>query len=249
MACLCPAGRKPASRRFRNGAALPYGGGVIVTCPQCAAKYRLEIGVVMRRPRLKCADCGLRWVPAEEIDEDEAVAAVQEEVRAARNPPPPPPPAPELAAEASAPLPEADPDRPRWGKWLVAIVLGAAFSTASVGLWVGRIDPEALPGIGDLIAQASLPPPRLDVDVAGRVTRLPGGSALLEVTGGISNPGRVSVAVPALEARLLVGTVAVRDWTIPPPAATIAPGGRIAFASSITDVPAGAITVQVRFAD
>lgn len=219
---------------------------MIVTCPQCAATYNLDIGVVMRRPRLKCADCGLRWVPAEEIDEDDAVAAVQEEVRAARNPPPPTPqPEPEPAPE---PLPLPDPGGASWGKWLTAVVVGAAFTTAAIGLWVGRIEPEALPGVGDLLARAAPPPPPLDIEVIAQVTRLPAGSAILEATGTIANPGRTSVPVPALLASLKAGGAVIREWTIPPPAALIAPGQRLAFASTITDVPAGAITVQVRFA-
>lgn len=200
----------------------------------------------MRRPRLKCADCGLRWVPAEEIDEDEAVAAVQEEVRAARNPPPPPP-EPDPEPEPQAPAePEQEPSSA--GKWLLAIALGAAFTTASVGLWVGRIEPESLPGVADLLAQLAPPLPRLDVDVSAQVTRLAGEGAILEVTGTIANPGRAAAAVPALRARMLADGETAREWNIPPAATLIAPGQRLAFASTITDVPAGRISVQVRFA-
>jgi predicted Zn finger-like uncharacterized protein len=225
---------------------LPYGGGVIVTCPQCAAQYRLDVSVVMRRPRLKCADCGLRWAPAEEIDEDEAVAAVQEEVRAARNPPPPPP-EPDAVPEPEPEL-EPEPERTSWGKWLLAVALGAALATASIGLWIGRIEPESLPGVSELLGRVAPPLPRLDVAVAALVTRLPTEGAILEVTGTIANPGRVAAPVPALRARLLADGETAREWTIPPPAAMIAPGQRLAFASTITDVPAGAITVQVHFA-
>lgn len=225
---------------------------MIISCPQCGAKYQVAVGVVMRRPRMKCADCSHRWAPAEEIDEDEAIAAVQEEVRAARNPPPPAP-EPEPEPEPAAPEP---PEEPRDSgtpvlKWLVAIALGAAFTTAALGLWVGRFDPERLGEQLPMLAQAfdrlSPPAPRLDVAVEGRVTRLPGGNALLEVTGTITNPGTMAVPMPPLAARLLVNGVRARDWTIPPPAPSVAPGKRLAFASSLTDVPAGPVTVQVRF--
>lgn len=202
----------------------------------------------MRRPKLKCADCGQRWVPGEDIDEDEAVAAVQEEVRAARNPPPAEPSQPPAAADTGVNAAAPDSAPTPWAKWLLAVVLGAAFATASAGLWVGRIDPETLPGIGPMLAAASPPPPRLDVAVTGQISRLPGGGALLEVTGSISNPGRSTAQVPPLKVRLLSGGEAVRDWVIPPPAAMIAPGQQIGFASSITDVPAAPITVQVRLA-
>lgn len=220
---------------------------MIVSCPNCKAQYRVAVGVVMRRPRMKCAACNHRWVPAEEIDEDEAVAAVQEEARAASLPPPPPP------APAPEPEPEPEPPPPRrptaaWLKWLVAIVLGAAFTTASVGLWVGRIDPEALPGVAEALARVAPPRPQLDVQVEGRVTRLPGGGALLEVTGTIHNPGTTAAVVPPLDARLLVAGQRSRDWTIPPPAASVGPGKTLIFASSLTDVPPGGpVSVQVRF--
>jgi len=223
-----------------------YGGPVIVSCPKCSAQYRVAVGVVMRRPRLKCAACTYRWVPSEEIDEDEAVAAVQEEARAASLPPPPPPePEPEPGPEPEPPPPRGPPAL--WLKWLVAIVLGAAFTTASVGLWVGRIDPEALPGVADALVQVAPSAAQLDVKLEGRVTRLPGGSALLEVIGTIHNPSSTRLAVPPLGARLLVSGVRVRDWTIPPPAASVGPGKTLIFASSLTDVPAGPVSVQVRF--
>lgn len=211
--------------------------------------------MVMRRRKLKCGTCSHRWVPAEEIDEDEAVAAVQEEARAASLPPPP------LPAAAPAPEPEPEPPPPRrptavWAKWLVAIVLGAAFTTASIGLWVGRVDPEALPkvlpkvlpGVAEALARIAPASQRLDVKVEGRVTRLPSGGVLLEVTGTIHNPGAAPATMPPLRARLLVAGERAGDWTIPPPAARVGPGKTLAFASSLTDVPPGGpITVQVRF--
>lgn len=200
----------------------------------------------MRRPRMKCAACDHRWVPAEEIDEDEAVAAVQEEAREARLPPPTlPVPEPELEPAPEQPEPRRPPAL--WLKWLVAIVLGAAFTTASIGLWVGRIDPEGLPGVADALARVAPPTPRLDVQLEGRVTRLPGGGSLLEVTGTIHNPSPQRVPVPPLNARLLAAGTRVRDWTIPPPASSVGPGKTLIFASSLTDVPAGPVSVQIRF--
>ncbi len=215
---------------------------MIVTCPNCSAAYRLDVATVLRRPKLKCASCQHRWVPAEEIDEDEAVAAVQEELRAAQRPDQAPEPEPEPEPPA-----EPEPERAPIFKWLLAVALGGAFAAAAAGLWIGRIDPETIPGVADAFAQVMPPPPRLDVVMLGSVNRLPGGGSLLEVTGTIANPGKASVVVPPLNARLLVNGQPARDWTIPPPAAMIGPGQRLAFASSITDVPAGAVTVQIRF--
>jgi hypothetical protein len=97
------------------------------------------------------------------------------------------------------------------------------------------------------MARVAPPATPLDVKLEGRVTRLPGGGALLEVTGTIHNPGATRVPVPPLDARLLVNSVRARDWTIPPPAASVGPGKTLIFASSLTDVPAGPVSVQVRF--
>ncbi len=200
---------------------------------------------MQRRPMLKCGACQHRWVPGETgetLDEDAAVAAVQEELRTARAPEPEPAPVETPAAPAADPPPE------RTGlKWLLAIALGAAFTAASAGLWIGRIDPMAIPGVADALAGITPPPARLDVAIAGSISRLDGGARLLEVTGTIRNPGRSRAVVPPLNARLLIDGRPARDWTIPPPAAGIAPGQRLAFASTITDVPDGAVSVQVRF--
>lgn len=222
---------------------------MIISCPQCQARYQVAVGVVMRRPKLKCAQCGHRWVPAEEIDEDEAVAAVQEEVREARMPPPPPPapePEPEPQADPGPPPPERVPVL----KWLVAIVFGVALTIANVGLWIGRVDPEQLPGVADVLdtlSPGARPGAGLEVAMAGQVTRLPGGGAILEITGTLTNRTKQPLAVPPLEASVLIAGRPVRHWRIPAPASSVGAGKALAFASSITDVPQGPVTVQVRF--
>jgi predicted Zn finger-like uncharacterized protein len=63
---------------------------VIVSCPNCDARYKLPDAVLARGGRLKCAACGQRWVPEvpapqpaiTEADEEAAFAAVQEQISA-----------------------------------------------------------------------------------------------------------------------------------------------------------------------
>lgn len=75
---------------------------MIVTCPNCQARYKLSDAVLARGTRLRCAACDHRWVPAiaapaeaapaeaapaprppiTEADEEAAFAAVQEQIRA-----------------------------------------------------------------------------------------------------------------------------------------------------------------------
>ncbi len=229
---------------------------MIITCPNCAARYRIDVAVVERRSRLKCAACGHRWVPAEPVDEDEAVAAVQASVRAAAQPAEP------AAAVADEPAPDdvaTLPPRQRglW-KWLVAVPLGAALSIAAAGLWAPRLAPAAglvsiehVPCVGPALANAlagvlPAPAPPLAVTMVAQVSPLPGGGRLLEVTGLVRNPGGAGVAMPAMTARLVRDGRTLRRWTIPPPVARLAANGSTVFASSITDVPPGPVTVQLR---
>jgi predicted Zn finger-like uncharacterized protein len=63
---------------------------VIVSCPNCDARYKLPDAVLARGGRLKCAACAHRWVPevpapqpaVTEADEEAAFAAVQEQISA-----------------------------------------------------------------------------------------------------------------------------------------------------------------------
>ena len=66
---------------------------MIVSCPNCAARYKLPDAALARGGRLKCAACAHRWVPilsdapaprpkVTEADEEAAFAAVQEQISA-----------------------------------------------------------------------------------------------------------------------------------------------------------------------
>lgn len=219
---------------------------MIVTCPNCGARYRLATEVVARRSRLKCAECAHRWVPDEDVDEDEAVAEVQAELRA----PPPSPPiavAPEpLASPANpdpAPMPQPVP-RPAALKNIVAIVLGLAFATAAAGLWVGQADPAGVPLIGDRLAAFAATSSALKIDVAADVSTVRG-KRVLDLKGRLTNPTRTSQPVPLLKARLYGDAGTARRWTISPPVVRLGPGESIGFTSNVTDVPAGADRIGI----
>jgi predicted Zn finger-like uncharacterized protein len=77
---------------------------VIVTCPQCAARYRLSEEVLARRARLRCAACQHRWVPElAEVPPEPISAPV---VARLAEPPPEPVVAPPRAPRG--PITEAD---------------------------------------------------------------------------------------------------------------------------------------------
>jgi predicted Zn finger-like uncharacterized protein len=72
-----------------------YAVQVIVTCPNCEARYKLSDAVLAKGARLRCAACDHRWVaaipppaiaapprpPITEADEEAAFVAVQEQMR------------------------------------------------------------------------------------------------------------------------------------------------------------------------
>ncbi|MFZ4688405.1 MAG: zinc-ribbon domain-containing protein [Polymorphobacter sp.] len=244
---------------------------MIVTCPNCAARYKLSDAVLAQRARLKCAACEHRWVPeaapaasapsprrkpVTEADEEAAFALVQEQIRArwqdAATPVTPTAPvqldeAPEPADEAAEPDTDDTPPSPSvspLARTAIAVISGAALAVAAVGLWSNQLDLAKVPGAGPLLARLS-PPSALQVSVAGATTILPSGGRVLDVSGVIRNPGKRAASVPALSARLAgPGGTALR-WTIPAPVTMLPAGQEVVFTSTITGVPADATTLGV----
>lgn len=198
---------------------------------------------------MRCAECEHRWTieaPALEPVPDVAV------------PEPAPEPAPEPEPEpAPAPEPEAadepdEPDERRSLGWLwLALGLVVLLAGGLVGLVaLERIGAQRVPLVGDALSRLQPGPPSLRIEAQARLTPLPGGARLLEVTGTLSNGSRHSVDVGPLKAMLggsAVGGGAsvARRWTIALPAARLAPGKSVAFSSTLTDVPGGAVKLRI----
>jgi hypothetical protein len=197
--------------------------------------------------------------PISEADEDAAMRAVQEQIRArwqdAATPVAPPPPAPgEITEEfIEAPAPEPfgevetlDPAPPSTLlRNLVAAIAGVALAIAAAGLWVGRQDISALPVVGEMMAQIA-PPAPIEITVSGTTSDLSSGNRVLEVTGLITNRGKASVAVPTLAATLAGPDGVALRWTIPPPRRRLGPNQQVAYASTVTGFPQSATKLQVR---
>jgi predicted Zn finger-like uncharacterized protein len=242
---------------------------VIVTCPSCAARYRLSESALARPARLKCAACGHRWMPEapppppraplSEADEDAAMRAVQEQIRArwqdvATPVAPPPGDITEELAAPAAPEPFVDttetapPPPSTWLRNLIAVIAGTALAIAAAGLWIGRQDPTTIPLIGETMARIA-PPVPVELTVTGTTSGLSSGSQVLEVNGLIINRGDGMVAVPALEATLAGPDGVALRWTIPPPRRTLGPNQQVAYTSTVTGFPASATKLQVRAAE
>jgi predicted Zn finger-like uncharacterized protein len=149
---------------------------VIISCPNCGARYRLAVTTVAENTRMRCAKCDHRWL----IEPDDELPSLTPEP-----PPAPPPPAPTAVANASQPVsdradPELPPDdaadtppRSTLLRNLAAIAIGGALAIAAGTLWVARIDPAQLPVLGDQIAALAPSAPPLKLAFAARTTPLP----------------------------------------------------------------------------
>ena len=89
------------------------------------------------------------------------------------------------------------------------------------------------------LAQAAETPLQLMMTHSDRQP-LESGNELLAVTGRVINPTDHPQRVPPIQAQLRSNSgEVVYSWTIPPPAASLAPGASATFNSSEVDVPAG----------
>lgn len=247
---------------------------MIVSCPNCDARYKLPDAVLARGGRLKCAACGQRWVPempaphpaVTEADEEAAFAAVQEQI-SARWAEPAITPRDSAPVAAFAARDETGPDhqadgagddatedetgdetddaaRPALLRNLVAGLAGLALSIAAAGLWVGRVDVAAVPWLGPALARLA-PPAPLDISVTATTTTLPSGRLLVEVRGIIRNSGRGPAAVPDLRATLSGPAGTALRWTIVPNVRRLPPGTETEYSSTVTGFPAEARQVAI----
>jgi hypothetical protein len=203
--------------------------------------------------RMRCADCEHRWtIEAPQLDAapEVLVPAPEPEVAPEQVPEQVPEPAPE-----PQPQPESDADDAEdvrslgWLWWVAGLVV--LLVAGVIGLVVlERIDAARVPLVGSALARLQPGPSPLSIDARARLTPLPGGARLLEVTGTLRNVSQRSVDVGPLKATL--GGAAVggggsvaRRWTIALPVARLAPGESVAFSSTLTDVPGGAARLRI----
>ncbi len=100
--------------------------------------------------------------------------------------------------------------------------------------------------LGNRLSLQGRPEPPLRFDVSSRVDALPGGGAALQVVGEVFNPTTMSAPVPALELRLVDASgQTLERRRVRAPAAAVPAGGRIAFATTALDLPAGTMAARL----
>lgn len=236
-----------------------------VSCPACAARYRIEAGsaagsTTARARRARCTACGTIFQaippPAAEPEADE-----------------PPPPPDESEGEDVGEDGSWYDDKPQRRRWwplpLAALLLLAALLAALIPLallrpdWVeaatGRRPPTmTLPAISlPAISLPSIRLPRIELPraeappllIEARTVRrqLDDGRHAFEVKGSIRNPGQVAYALPPVELLLLDPAGRIVDrWTARGAARSLAPGEATRFESSNVDPPPTGVEVRVR---
>jgi predicted Zn finger-like uncharacterized protein len=228
---------------------------VIISCPNCSARYRIAAAAIPDTGRMRCAACGHRWTLEPDDDLPVAPSASPE------MPPPPPEPAPVIEAPAPAEVvpieavpveaviaedEDAEPASSPLLRNIVAIVIGGALAVGAAGLWVARIDLERLPVLGHSLAALAPQPLPLEVSFTARTSTLPSSDRLLEINGTVRNSGQETVTLPDLEVRLAGPGGTLRRWRIAPPVTSLAPRTGVAFASTATGFPADANLVGIR---
>jgi len=216
---------------------------MIISCPNCGARYRLAASAVAAPTRMRCAACDHRWVADVSVTPDAAPPIAQAVLLAVS-----------LADASPLNTPQADvPVSDHYEfrgstllRSLAALVIGGALAIAAIGLWVARIDPADLPVLGDQIAALAPRPLPLKVSFKAHVSQLPSGDRLLEIAGAVKNIGTATIDLPDLEARLATRSATARRWRIAAPVASLGPGASTAFASTATGFPADATIVAIR---
>ncbi len=238
-----------------------FGIAMILTCPQCATRYQADAAKFQPSGRnVRCGKCGHVWrqdAPAPESDAVSDMPVIEEE------PPPPPvvePPAagPDSPATLRDRITMVEPPREK-SRWPVRLAMGAGWaSLIAIVLLIGWAAAAFRQQIATLWPQSASLYAALgmDTNISGldirdvRYSRTAdNGGTVIALTGELANTSARELPVPQLRAALIDDDRReLYHWTFSPALTTLRPGQRTTFQTRLTNPPAGARHVEVRFA-
>lgn len=239
---------------------------MILTCPQCNARYLLPAQTLAPEGRrVKCSSCGEIWRETPDSAEIGASAAQSPEVLDHAAVPADSAPAPvEDIPEGVKPMPESPPPREnRFGKsqkppppkpnsfggYAAAACLFIVCSIALTGMrdMIGAKWPPSVAVFEMMGLEVRLPVQDISFDSVRTQARPARGGEVVSISGKIINRSRQPVTPPLIEASAPADSPVAR-WNIAMPERPIAPGESAEFSSEYLGPATDAKDVRLRFA-
>lgn len=213
---------------------------MILTCPECGARYRLADDAIPPAGRsVQCASCKHSWFEA----------APQRAAVAQPAPPPAPAPSP-VPIPYPSPSPEPEvPQRSHWLWTLAALVTGLVLTVLAASVWRADLSALGVPVPAGAATQAAAPATSpLIIEATVQLRVLPSGGNFMAVTGTITNPTKTQQPVVAMVADVLDAQGKVLDsWPIPAPLSVLPPGRTVGFDSAASNIDPAAVSLSVHF--
>ena len=241
---------------------------MIVSCPECGARYRLADDAIPADGRaMRCASCKHRWF---ELGPEEPVVvpgAPREPAAAAllvpRDTQSIDAPGPSVddggrAGSASASVGNASDSDDDEGdtppsrtvlKTLVALLLSLALWAGAAAMWIPDLPPLDLSRVPWLDGLVNPPAPArspLTLSVTAQRQPLGDGRIVFALSGSIANPTTQAQPVRGIEGRLVAGGRVAYRWPIHAPVASLPAGHRVTFEASAIGTGDETVTVALR---
>lgn len=218
---------------------------MIMTCPSCGTRYRVEPEALGDHGRtVRCAGCGHLWFVAVEASPEPPKAATDRDVASPPSAMPPP-----LAEPTPAMPPAGAAVRRSPVGWLVLVLMTLMLTAAAVGRDdIAEAFPQAIPIYRRLGLPVTLEIGLELRDVA--VEHATDAAGALLVTGEIRNVSGGQRLVPGIRIGLLdEARHEVASQVFDPPQKVLAVAGSVRFEARIAAPPAAARDVAITFSD
>lgn len=219
---------------------------MILTCPNCTTRFRLDPEALAPRGRMvRCSRCGHRWFV--ELPPEAGAAGAAEAGEAAAIEPKPFTAAPAAAVATARSRP---PSTVSTVGWLLLLLIALLLA----GLVLGRNEiAAALPGTAAIYTRLGLPVTLpLALEFRNLVARreVENGSVVLVVEGEIHNLADADRLVPPIRLSLVDRSGRELDFGLfDPPLSVLPPGGMTPFEARLLDPPEGAGSFVVTFTE